>query len=249
MLSFDLRTVKLFPSDKINASAVTAFKAHCMSKPPQRARDTYHVGNLAPQLLSAARDMLEEVGPTKLSLRAVSERVGVSSTAAYHHYANRAELIGHLAAQGFRELAKALRIDNEHDNSRQKLRAASLAYFSFARDNPALYQLMFGPELADSDSDIPLEFRDARDEAFCELKRIIAGILKEEMDSIEVRRAALAGWSYTHGLASLVIHGVLQFPTSTTDARFVDSALQGFEHLFRAGAVNGLEEKQPNRAS
>ena len=119
MLRFDLSTVKLFPSDKINASAVTAFKAHCMSNPPQRARDTYHVGNLAPQLLSAARDMLEEVGPTKLSLRAVSERVGVSSTAAYHHYANRAELIGHLAAQGFRELAKALRIDNEHDNSRQ----------------------------------------------------------------------------------------------------------------------------------
>ena len=65
-----------------------------MSKTPQRARDTYHVGNLAPQLLQAAREMLEEVGPTKLSLRAVSERVGVSSTAAYHHYANRAELVG-----------------------------------------------------------------------------------------------------------------------------------------------------------
>jgi len=206
-----------------------------MRKTTKRARNTYHVGNLAPQLLNAAREMLEDVGPTKLSLRAVSERVGVSSTAAYHHYANRAELIGQLAAQGFRELAKALRVESRHDDNRQTLRDASLAYFSFARANPALYQLMFGPEF--SNGEMPLEFREARDEAFCELKRIIAEILKEELDSVEVRRAALAGWSYTHGLAALVIHGVLQLPNSTPDARFVDSALQGFEHLFRAGAV------------
>lgn len=119
MLRLDLFTVKIFSSDKIEAPIFIAFKAYCMSKPPQRARDTYHVGNLAPQLLNAAREMLEEVGPTKLSLRAVSERVGVSSTAAYHHYANRAELIGQLAAQGFRELAKVLRIESEHNEGRQ----------------------------------------------------------------------------------------------------------------------------------
>ena len=79
-----------------------------MAKPANRSRDAYHVGNLAPQLLAAARTLLEEVGPTKLSLRAVSERVGVSATAAYHHFQNRNELISHLAAQGFAELAAAL---------------------------------------------------------------------------------------------------------------------------------------------
>lgn len=204
-----------------------------MSKTPSRARDTYHVGNLAPQLLSAAREMLEEVGPSKLSLRAVSERVGVSSTAAYHHYANRAELIGHLAGKGFRELAVALRKAEQGSSGLQKLRDACLAYFSFARANPALYQLMFGSELGGSE--MPGEYREARDEAFGELKRTIAEILEQDIDSPEVRRAALAGWSYTHGLASLVIHGVLQLPGSTSDSRFVDSTLRGFEHLFKAG--------------
>lgn len=208
-----------------------------MSKTPQRARDTYHVGNLAPQLLDAAREMLEEVGPSKLSLRAVSERVGVSSTAAYHHYANRAELVGQLAAQGFRELGAVLRIEDGGSTGLQKLRDASLAYFSFARANPALYQLMFGPELASGE--MPFDYIEARDRAFGELRRIIAEILGQGMDSAEVRRAALAGWSYTHGLASLVIHGVLQFPAGTTDARFVDSTLQGFEHLFKAGGGVG----------
>ncbi|ALN18344.1 TetR/AcrR family transcriptional regulator [Ectopseudomonas mendocina] len=204
-----------------------------------RARDTYHVGNLAPQLLSAAREMLEEVGPTKLSLRAVSERVGVSSTAAYHHYANRAELIGHLAAQGFRELGTALRLEDQDSTGLQKLRDACLAYFSFARNNPALYQLMFGPESASED--MPLQYREARDEAFDELKRIMADILGQDAASAEGRRAALAAWSYTHGLASLVIHGVLHFPASTTDARFVDTTLQGFEHLFKACGTDAAE--------
>ncbi|WP_273820984.1 MULTISPECIES: TetR/AcrR family transcriptional regulator [Pseudomonas] len=202
-----------------------------MTKTSARSRDTYHVGNLAPQLLDAARQMLEQVGPTKLSLRAVSERVGVSSTAAYHHYANRAELIGHLAAQGFRELGKVLVIRDAHSDGVRKLRNASLAYFSFARGNPALYQLMFGPEFANGEM-IP-ELKIAREEAFGELKRIIAEILGLDVQHAEVRRAALAGWSYTHGLASLVIHNVLHFPAGTTDERFVDSTLQGFAQLFK----------------
>ena len=206
-----------------------------MSSRSQRARDTYHVGNLAPRLISAAREMLEEVGPVKLSLRAVSERVGVSSTAAYHHYANRAELISHLAAQGFRELAVTLRKGYVKQTGAQNLRHASLAYFTFARANPALYQLMFGSELADCE--VQAAYREARDEAFGELIRIIAETLTKPADSAEVRRAALAAWSYTHGLASLVIHGVLQFPSGTSDERFVDSTLMGFEQLFKAGSI------------
>ena len=120
-----------------------------MAKPAKRARDTYHVGNLAPQLLAAARALLEEVGPTKLSLRAVSERVGVSATAAYHHFQNRNELIGQLAAQGFAELARALQRAYSNGSGLNKLRAGSLAYLHFARSNPALYQLMFGPEFTE----------------------------------------------------------------------------------------------------
>ncbi|WP_339460047.1 TetR/AcrR family transcriptional regulator [Pseudomonas sp. EA_105y_Pfl2_R69] len=203
-----------------------------MTRTTSRTRETYHVGNLAPQLLSAAREMLEEVGPTKLSLRAVSERVGVSSTAAYHHYANRAELIGQLAAQGFRELGKVLAARGDHSGGMQKLRNASLAYFSFARGNPALYQLMFGPEFADCEM-MP-ELRHARDDAFGELKQIIAELLARDIESVEVRRASLSSWSYIHGLASLVIHRVLHFPSGISDERFVDSTMEGFEHLFKA---------------
>lgn len=204
-----------------------------MSQAKPRKRDTYHVGNLAPQLLAAARQLLVEVGPSKLSLRAVSERVGVSSTAAYHHYANRSELLGELAAQGFRELGAALSRRAASASAAQKMRDGVLAYFAFARANPALYQLMFGPELTPEDL-IPALLH-ARTEAFGELHRIIAEVLAKPVDSAEVRSAALASWSYTHGLAALVIHGVLPLPTGASDERFVEKALQGLSRLLDAG--------------
>ncbi len=203
-----------------------------MAHPSKRTRDTYHVGNLAPMLLSAAREMLEEVGPTKLSQRAVAERVGVSSAAAYHHYANRAELIGHLAAQGFGELAHALSQRDVGLTGIDKLRDSSLIYFRFARSNPALYQLMFGPEFATGEM-IPA-LTAAREEAFSELKSTIAEVLQRDAQTPEVRRAARAAWSYTHGLTSLVIHGVLQIPPGLTEGRFLDNTLQAFGHLFQS---------------
>lgn len=202
-----------------------------MKKSQQRRRSTYHVGNLAPQLLDEARQMLEEVGPTKLSIRAVSDRVGVSSTAAYHHFSNRAEMIGKLAAQGFKELKRALIERDEGSTGIDKLRNASLAYFIFARKNPALYQLMFGPEFSDSQM-IPELVRD-REEAFGELHRIISEYLGLALDSKAVKNAALAGWSHTHGLASLVIHNVIQLPPGMSDESFVEMSLQGFEYLYR----------------
>lgn len=172
--------------------------------------------------------MLDEVGLAKLSLRAVTERVGVSSTAAYHHYANRAELVAHLAIQGFNELAQAMADRDPQAPDDEKLRQATLAYVRFARNNPALYQLMFGTELSGKE-EIPA-LKQARDASFGELKKIIAELLGKDVQSGEVRSASLAGWSYTHGLASLVIHGVLP----AGDERYVDRTLQGFDYLFRA---------------
>lgn len=202
-----------------------------MAKQTLRKRDSYHVGNLAEQLLAAARQMLEEVGPNKLSIRAVSDRVGVSCTAAYHHFANRSDLVSHLAAQGFRELAFALRQrDSSKQAAKQLLRAGVMAYFGFARKHPALYQLMFGPEC--SDAEMSESYRLARDEAFQELKAILSEVLGKPIVSREVHSAALASWSYTHGLSALVIHGVMQLPEGKHDTRFVDRSLQGLELLF-----------------
>src|SRR5690606_6172223 len=228
----NLNTVKiaLYASLRLPSQRRSMTK-HRASTRPARQRPSYHVGNLGPQLLDAAREMLAEVGPTRLSLRAVSERVGVSSTAAYHHFANRAALLEHLAAQGFRELEQTLARREPASSKEQLLRSGTLAYFSFARQNPELYQLMFGPELASSEA--TTEMPEARARAFAEVMKIIAEILDRGPNSPEVRAAAVASWSYVHGLASLIIHGVLKFAPDNTDESLIDRTLAGFANLFR----------------
>lgn len=202
---------------------------------PQK-RDTYHVGNLAPQLLAEARILLAQVGPAKLSLRAVAEKVGVSSTAVYHHFSNRNDLLAQLAIQGFRELRAALLKRDKNRANRDKLREGTLAYFRFARKNPALYQLMFGPEF--SPDNMTAELKLAGEEAFGELKAIIADVRKWPVESPEVHRAALAAWSFIHGLTSLVLHGVIQVSSNAADERIVDRVLLGMEDVFSSYEAN-----------
>lgn len=201
-----------------------------MDKASERSRNTYHVGNLAPLLLAAAREMLEQVGPAKLSIRAISEKVGVSATATYHHFANRVDLLSHIAAQGFRELEFALQARENTTSKVELLRNASLIYFQFARNNPALYQLMFGSELSNIEIS---ELKTARNSSFNELKKIIAEVLDKDVHSAEVKQAALSTWTYTHGLASLVIQNVIVYHQEMGSENFINRILQGFEFLFQ----------------
>lgn len=200
-----------------------------MSENVTRKRSTYHVGNLGPQLLEEARRMLAEVGPSKLSIRAVSDRIGVSATATYHHFSSKNTLLCHLAEQGFRELHHSLRQRPATAESQDLLRIGCLAYFTFAINNPQLYQLMFGPNI--NDSDMPPECQEAREGAFCELKQIISEVLKQPIDSKEVFSSALASWSFTHGLASLVIHKVLHFTPENPEV-LVTRAMRGLKNIF-----------------
>ena len=56
----------------------------------------YHVGELRSRLLREARGMLDEGQP--LHLRALAARAGITAGSMYHHYENKTELLGELAA-------------------------------------------------------------------------------------------------------------------------------------------------------
>ena len=207
-----------------------------MSATTGQSRPHYHVGNLAEQLLASARTMLEDVGVAKLSMRALCSTLGVTPTAAYHHFTNRAELLAQLATQGYLELAEVLNTQNPALPMQEKIRGFCLIYLTFARSNPALYQLMFGPELAFEQ--MPEHLLKARQLAFSTLEAMVADLLKQSPDSADVRSAALASWSYIHGLTALLLHGVLQRPADMPDQRMIERTLAGFELLFKAHATS-----------
>lgn len=186
-------------------------------------RRGYHVGNLRAQLLDEARGLLESGGRGELNLRALAARAGIAPGSVYHHYVSKQALLGELAAAGFGELEAALR----HASSEAvpaPIRACALAYFGFARAQPALYSLMFDPEILAEP-----EVGAARDKAFGELQAAIGGAASQaDRDKETIHRVALAVWACGHGAASMT----LADPTDT-EGRLMEDVIQGLEALFR----------------
>ncbi|MEG1697673.1 MAG: TetR/AcrR family transcriptional regulator, partial [Acinetobacter sp.] len=192
-------------------------------------RKHYHVGNLESQLIDQAKKMLEEVGPDKLSIRAIAEQLGVSATAVYHHFANKDELISHLAAEGFNQLEKVLVQCQVNVENQNKMQILSRTYMLFAFDHPAMYQLMFGSQLAHSEMNGKL--LTARKQAYAVVEQCVAEVLGQDIQSKEVKSAALAAWSFAHGLASLIIHNVFEMSEQISKDAVIEKALLGFNQL------------------
>lgn len=162
-------------------------------------------------LLTAAEAEVGEHGVGSVSLRAIARRVGVSHQAPGHHFGDRNGLFTALAAKGFRTLERRMlaarrRIPDDATPA-ERVAAHGVGYMLFAKQHPALFSVMFRPELLDAeDSDLA----EARAGAF--------GVL---LDEIVAARAtgwgrhhsetalALTCWSTVHGAVTLWREGTL----------------------------------------
>ena len=71
-------------------------------------KGAYHHGDLERALVDAAVGMIREQGVQAFTLRSVGARVGVSRTALYRHFDDKAALLARVASEGFRRLHAAL---------------------------------------------------------------------------------------------------------------------------------------------
>lgn len=187
--------------------------------PPRRTkpRKRYHHGDLRNALLKAARQVLEERGPSFLGLREISRRVGVSAPSAYHHFPSRDALALGLAEQGALEMAQALMVKPGEGND--TLLPYGEAYVAFARANPALYRLMFG-EGFPAVSQYSQAVRDLRQRSF----EIMKSSLEMRLPETAVPIAGLFLWALVHGLGLLLIDGQLE--TNDTPKDLVHQVLK-----------------------
>jgi AcrR family transcriptional regulator len=94
---------------------------------------------------------VEEVGAEHVSLRAVAAEVGVSPSAAYHHFADKDALLGEVAAQGLHQLVDSVSTQvasipiGSREAARLRFRAAAQAYVEFALSHPQLFRVAFSP--------------------------------------------------------------------------------------------------------
>ncbi len=118
---------------------------------PEHAGRSYHHGDLRSALVCAAVARVEQVGAEHVSLRAVAAEVGVSPSAAYHHFADKDALLGEVAATGLHMLVESVGAEvaaiagDTREAARLRFRAAGQAYVSFALSHPQLFRVAFSP--------------------------------------------------------------------------------------------------------
>jgi AcrR family transcriptional regulator len=193
-----------------------------MTQPAASEARPYHHGDLSRALVDAARRILETDGPAALSLRAVAREAGVSPAAPYHHFKDKNELLEAVAHVGWNALDAALTAAREKAaDSNERMTGLGVAYVWFARDNPALYRVMYDRS-RDKDS-LPDQLKD--DGAYCKVRNTIDERSGGTVSPIDLELATIAAWCAGHGLAEMI--GFKQFDP-------LKEALGGEEAFVRA---------------
>jgi len=168
----------------------------------------YHHGDLRRALIDAASRLLEAEGPSALSLRAVAREAGVSPAAPYHHFKDKGELLEAVAQEGWDLLDQALaKAKAAAPSPAAAMNELGVAYVCFARQNPALYRVMY--DTARDRADLPDQMQAEKDSAYCKVRDTLVEAGADPADEIDIELATTAAWCSAHGLAEMA--GFKQF--------------------------------------
>jgi AcrR family transcriptional regulator len=218
------------------------------SKPALATHAPYHKGNLPERLLREAARIISQEGIRALSMRRLSERLGTSRMAPYHHFESKAELLSAVGRDGFRRLGERLRTASEGQGTpRAKLESALFAYMRFALEETEFFRLMFGGQLnrplkADKDGDLH-GFAFSSPEAMQAFSALITAIDQcQEAGDISPGDPLLIAntlWAFVHGAATLVVDKHLKSSVSLEDY-----LSQSLELLFQGLGPGRPREKE-----
>ncbi len=157
------------------------------------------------QLVSAASALLDAGGQGAVTLRAVSEQVGVSHNAPYRHFRDRSALLAAVAERDFTNLRQAFE-DQGRDgqDARSALKNATAALIAYAREHQARYRLLFSDPGLVPDQDL----RDAAFGSFQAFSKIVAWCQEDDVLP-RIDTVSLTGLIYAtlHGAIDLELGG------------------------------------------
>lgn len=201
-------------------------KNSATSQNADERRASYHHGDLAAALKAVAVDLIAQRGVEGFSLREAAVALKVSPSAAYRHFANKAELLAAVSEDALAELAECFRgalaavaaTKNPGRLAVARFQALGRAYVRFALEHPARFQAIFGLNST-------CEARQAHpgssaiEHPHAAPYLILCSVL-DELRAAQIignrgRPAAeVTAWSAIHGLASLLVAGMLPTPST-----------------------------------
>jgi AcrR family transcriptional regulator len=185
--------------------------------PVRKRANRYHHGDLRRALLQAAVRTIRTHGVDGLTLRGVGSAVGVSRTALYRHFTDKAALLAAVAAEGFRTLhAELTESWRRAGQGLSGFEAMGIAYVRFAVAHPSHYRVMFGADISSLEH---AELGEEGSAAFQVLVDAIAALQAQQLArGDEPRQMALFVWAAVHGVAMLAIDGRLGSESSAIDS-------------------------------
>jgi AcrR family transcriptional regulator len=172
----------------------------------RRARNPRGQGDqLRVALMDAARELLLELGDqSKLSVRSVTARAGVSPNALYMHFATKDELLNAVMDASYQEWRAVLNGGIAADAEPiDQLRAYCHGYFQFARERSGIFRVVFMTRIREG---VPVPARDGpvgEDEgvdSFNDFLAIVTRCLPAHADAFS--QAAYL-WAGLHGRVAL----------------------------------------------
>ena len=166
------------------------------------SRRGYHHGNLHQALLDSAATLVAERGPEGFSMLDAARACGVSASAPYKHFADKAALLAELARLGGQKLLDRLGAawgGGQPDAPKAFLRLGH-AYLAFAREEPGYYLALFRPGAPPAPALNP---------ATSPMGAALAAL---GVGPAQGSGIALQIWALSHGLASLERSGQLPLP-------------------------------------
>ena len=172
-------------------------------------KKAYHHGDLRRALLETATQMINEDGVDAVTMRKLAARAGVSRTAAYHHFANKQELLCALAMDGFLRQMQAVDTASDKGDFREQLRRFIRSYVKFSSENAEYYELMLGGNIWRKGLATD-ELRSVGDIAFKNLTKQVTkwqelGFINANADTLRVTQVIFCS---AHGISQFIIDGI-----------------------------------------
>lgn len=207
--------------------------------------------DLRRKILDASIALVAEQGVRQVSFREVARRAGVSHQAPYHHFGNYSGILRAIAQEGFDSLSAEMReaADACDGDSMQALTEAGCAYVRFARTHPGHFRVMFQQALVDvHDPDAPVVEAETTHGT---LVRLATAASEDGYGGLDPETTAHLCWATVHGLASLLVEGILANKMTLTpeiEEALTDRVVRSLDGLMRPPKKKARAKKKRSRA-
>ncbi len=157
-------------------------------------------------ILEAAWQLVIQDGWQALSIRKIADAIEYSVPVIYDHFANKEAILLELTKQGFGKLNKELKEAKEGAaDAGKQIEAMAYAYWRFAFENEAYYQVMYGLGIPSCETVNQISELSTFSELILQpIRKMIAAGKNPEADPFTKLHTF---WSMLHGLVSINMMG------------------------------------------